>query len=172
MRFEMVGMENLVPKWLGHGVHDMADDDRVEPPPIAQLPEPKDTGEIYAELSRARSALPAGESDAERDARIFGEAAVRTAELHRKIEAQGAQSEILRAEIAELRKELEAERKQKALYELELAETQNNLQTMAAHVAEYAESFQRILRECDRHGAKRAPKKNGKKNGDNGNDAK
>jgi hypothetical protein len=155
MRFEMVGMENLVPKWLGHGVHDMADDDTPPPlPTIAALPEPR---------------APAGETEAERDARIFGEAAVRTAELHRKIEAQGAQSETLRAELAELRKELEAERKQKALYELELAETQNNLQAMAAHVAEYAETFQRILRECDRHGAKRAPKKNGKKNGDNGN---
>jgi hypothetical protein len=150
----MVGMENLVPKWLGHGVHDMADDDRIEPPPIAQMPGPR---------------APAGESNAERDARIFGEAAVRTAELHRMIEAQGAQNETLRALIDELHKDLEAERKQKALFELELAETQNNLQTMAARMAEYAESFQRIVRECDRHGAKRTAKKNGKKNDENNN---
>jgi septal ring factor EnvC (AmiA/AmiB activator) len=149
----MVGMENLVPKWLGHGVHDMADDDRIEPPPIAQLPKPK---------------APAGETEAERDARIFGEAAVRTAELHRMIEAQGAQSDILRAEIAELQQELEAERKQKALYELELSETQNNLQAIASQMADYTESFQRIAREIERHG-KRTPKKNGKKNGENSN---
>jgi hypothetical protein len=149
----MVGMENLVPKWLGHGVHDMADDDRIEPPPIAQLPEPR---------------TPSGETEAERDARVYGEAAVRADRIRRLIEAEAELRRTTEAENAELRNELEAERRISGLLRLELSETQNNLQAIASQMADYTESFQRIAREIERHG-KRAAKKNGKKNGENNN---
>jgi hypothetical protein len=149
----MVGMENLVPKWLGHGVHDMADDDRIEPPPIAKLPEP---------------ITPTGETEAERDARVYGEAAVRADRIRRLIEAEAELRRTTEAENAELRNELEAERRISGLLRLELSETQNNLQAIASQMADYTESFQRIAREIERHG-KRTPKKNGKKNGENSN---
>jgi hypothetical protein len=150
----MVGMENLVPKWLGHGVHDMADDDTPPPlPTIAKLPEP---------------ITSTGETEAERDARVYGEAAVRADRVRRLIEAEAELRRTTEAENAELRKELEAERRISGLMRLELSETQNNLQAMASQLVDYSESFQRIAREIERHG-KRTPKKNGKKNGENSN---
>jgi hypothetical protein len=143
-----------IPQWLGHGVHDMADDDTPPPlPTIAKLPEP-----IKA----------AGETEAERDARVYGEAAVRADRIRRLIEADAELRRTVEAENAELRNELEAERRISGLLRLELSETQNNLQAIASQMADYTESFQRIAREIERHG-KRTPKKNGKKNGENGN---
>ena len=129
----------------------MADDETPPPPPaIATLPVP--------------AALPRGESDVERDARIFGEAAVRTASLRRTIEAEAERNNLLTAELEETRGLLASERKKSGFLELENAELRNNLQVSESDRLAFVETQQRILAAIDRHGVKRPPRKNGKKN--------
>ena len=152
----MVGMESLVNRWIG--ANDMPDDETPPPlPPIAMLPEPGHMVKHAGEL------LPAGESDAERDARIFGEAAVRTASLRRTIEAEAERNRLLTVELEETRQLLSSERKKSGFLELENAELRNNLQVSEADRLAFVETQQRILAVIDRHGVRRPVKKNGKK---------
>ncbi len=127
----------------------MPDDETPPPlPTVAALPEPLP---------------PRGESDAERDARIFGEAAVRTASLRRTIEAEAERNRLLTAELQEARESLSSERKKSGFLELENAELRNNLQTSEADRLAFVETQQRILAAIDRHGVKRpVAKRNGK----------
>ena len=154
----MVGMENLIARW--HGGHDMADDDRVEPPPIATLEKHQLT------IGAAGDLMPRGESEAERDARIFGEAAVRTDQLRRKIESMAQELEAERQAHAETRKELEASNKQCGLYELEVAQQLNTIAALQAAVTEFRGSMGEMKTIFERHGIEACKKKNGRKNND------
>jgi hypothetical protein len=143
----MVGMESLVNRWLG--ANEMPDDETPPPPPGIATISPPDV-------------IPRGESDAERDARIFGEAAVRHAALRRTIEAEAEHKALLTEELQETLRLLASERKKSGFLELENAELRNNLQAVETDRLALAETCQRILAAIDRHGVKRPVKKNGK----------
>jgi hypothetical protein len=158
----MLGTESLelVKRWIhGERTIDMPDDNETPPPPppVAMLPEPGHMVKHAGEL------LPSGESDAERDARIYGEAAVRTAQLRRTIEAEAERNTLLTEELQETLRLLASERKKSGFLELENAELRNNLQVSEADRLAFVETQQRILQAIDRHGVKRPVKKNGKK---------
>ncbi len=130
----MVGMENLVPRWL-HREHDMVDDP-IEPPPIAMLPE---------------------QTQPDDDAAIFGKAAVLHAQLARKLET--AQVNLIEAEqkIAFLEKENSELR-------VQVLELQNNMQTLATQMDADRVFMSVVRRYLDARDIKSVPKKirNGK----------
>ena len=130
----MVGLERLVNRWIDNGVNDMPDDETPPPPsPGIATISPPDT-------------IPRGESDADRDARIFGEAAVRTNQLRRTIEAEAERNRLLNLDLEETRQLLSSERKKSGFLELENAELRNNLQVSEADRLAFVETQQKSWR--------------------------
>ena len=125
----------------------MADDNTPPLPTIVALPTP----------------LPRGETEAERDARVFGEAAVRTDQLRRKIEAAGQRE-------SELSERCESLQKKVDFLELENAEYRNTIQTLESDKYNKDQVLSKLRQCLDALDVKSPPKKirNGKIK-DNGN---
>ena len=132
------------PTWL-KGRTDMPDDERLEPPPIATMPEPS---------------LAPDDND---EKTILGKAALIYENLKTEINR-------LKIELTETTLRLESEKRKTGALEADLAEAHNNLQTLEPQLQQYTKTFQDIRQRLDQHGIT-PPEKNGRRNG-NGNKKK
>ncbi len=114
----MVGMENLVTKWLHKkDTSEMIDDEIPPPPQIAIVPMPEPTEE-------------------ERRLKVIADAHVFVAQLGHEREGYRRQIERLESEKIELEDKLKQEERKSGLLELELTQALNNIQTREADFQE------------------------------------
>lgn len=144
------------PTWLVGRMNDMPEDEKIEPPPIATLPEPPP---------------PPPQIDRnDPDAVAIESAAVVMARIKAERMADKQQIERLQVALAETTLEREGDKRKIAVLEADLAEAHNNTQALEAQNQDYRQTFQLIQHRLDGHGIVRT-EKNGKRNG-NGNKKK
>ena len=142
------------PTWLVGRMNDMPEDEKIEPPPIATLPQP----------------TPAAPLDDNDPAVIIATARSLVNQFKADQAAKQLEIQRMQVDLAEMTMQLESEKRKNAVLEADLAESHNNVQALEAQLQDYKQTFQGIRHRLDQHGIT-PPEKNGKRNG-NGNGKK
>jgi molecular chaperone GrpE (heat shock protein) len=139
---------------MSKGWKAMDENEKVEPPPIADIPKP--------ELP------PATEKT---DEQIFGEAAVMLHRIKQAREAAQQREQQLQVELTETVLARQGDAKKIEFLELENAELRNNIATLQSEIEDYRASMAKMKEIFDRFGIKPPEKKTRNGNG-NGNHKK